>query len=217
MTGDSLKKPYIIEDGYPFIAVPLILAIAAAYFINLYAAVPPFLLACYFTYFFRNPKRTIPDDDRLLVSPADGTVMGVEEAEEDLYLNQHCRKIIIFLSIFDVHVNRAPLGGTIDFQQYTCGHFHPAYKEGVGYENERYSIGIHAKHTNILVTIIAGVLARRIVSWVTLGDTLEHGQLYGMIKFGSCAEIYVQDDVEITVKKGDRVRAGESVIGRLNK
>lgn len=215
MKDDGLTKPYIIEDGYIFIAVPLLIAIAAGYFFNLYVAVPPFLLACYFTYFFRNPKRTIPDDDRLLVSPADGTVMGVEEADEDLYLNKRCRKIIIFLSIFNAHVNRAPLGGTINFQQYTCGRFHPAYQKGVGYENERYSIGIHAKYTDILVTIIAGVLARRIVSWVTLGDMLKHGQLYGMIKFGSCAEIYVQDDVEIMVKKGDHVRAGESVIGRV--
>ena len=101
--------------------------------------VPLLLLAAYFTYFFRNPSRTMPTDDHLLVSPADGTVVGVEEVEEDAYLNQKCRKIIIFLSIFDAHVNRAPLPGTIDFQQYTCGRFRPAYKEGVGYENERYS------------------------------------------------------------------------------
>lgn len=150
-----------------------------------------------------------------MVSPADGTVVGIEEVDEDTYLNQKCRKVIIFLSIFDAHVNRAPLPGTIDFQQYTCGRFRPAYKDGVGYENERYSIGIHSTRTDILVNIIAGVLARRIVSWVTLGDELQHGQLYGMIKFGSCAEIYVRDNVEITVKKGDKVRGGESVIGRI--
>ena len=189
-----MNKPYIVEDGYPFIIVPLLLAVAAGYFINAYAVVPLLLLAAYFTYFFRNPSRTMPTDDHLLVSPADGTVVGVEEVEEDAYLNQKCRKIIIFLSIFDAHVNRAPLPGTIDFQQYTCGRFRPAYKE---------------------VTIIAGILARRIVSWVTLGDELQHGQLYGMIKFGSCAEIYVRDNVEITVKKGQKVRAGESVIGRI--
>jgi len=215
LKSDVLNKPYIVEDGYPFIIVPLLLAVAAGYFINAYAVVPPLLLAAYFTYFFRNPSRTMPTDDHLLVSPADGTVVGVEEVEEDAYLNQKCRKIIIFLSIFDAHVNRAPLPGTIDFQQYTCGRFRPAYKEGVGYENERYSIGIHSAHTDILVTIIAGILARRIVSWVTLGDELQHGQLYGMIKFGSCAEIYVRDNVEITVKKGQKVRAGESVIGRI--
>lgn len=215
MNSDVLNKLYIVEDGYPFIIVPLLLALAAGYFINAYAAVLPVLLALYFMYFFRNPRRRPPTDDSLLVSPADGTVVGIEEVDEDTYLNQKCRKVIIFLSIFDAHVNRAPLPGTIDFQQYTCGRFRPAYKDGVGYENERYSIGIHSTRTDILVNIIAGVLARRIVSWVTLGDELQHGQLYGMIKFGSCAEIYVRDNVEITVKKGDKVRGGESVIGRI--
>ena len=215
MNSDVLNKPYIVEDGYPFIIVPLLLALAAGYFINAYSAVLPVLLALYFMYFFRNPRRRPPTDDSLLVSPADGTVVGIEEVDEDTYLNQKCRKVIIFLSIFDAHVNRAPLPGTIDFQQYTCGRFRPAYKDGVGYENERYSIGIHSTRTDILVNIIAGVLARRIVSWVTLGDELQHGQLYGMIKFGSCAEIYVRDNVEITVKKGDKVRGGESVIGRI--
>lgn len=215
MNSDVLNKPYIVEDGYPFIIVPLLLALAAGYFINAYAAVLLVLLALYFMYFFRNPRRRPPTDDSLLVSPADGTVVGIEEVDEDTYLNQKCRKVIIFLSIFDAHVNRAPLPGTIDFQQYTCGRFRPAYKDGVGYENERYSIGIHSTRTDILVNIIAGVLARRIVSWVTLGDELQHGQLYGMIKFGSCAEIYVRDNVEITVKKGDKVRGGESVIGRI--
>ena len=215
MNSDVLNKPYIVEDGYPFIIVPLLLALAAGYFINAYAAVLPVLLALYFMYFFRNPRRRPPTDDSLLVSPADGTVVGIEEVDEDTYLNQKCRKVIIFLSIFDAHVNRAPLPGTIDFQQYTCGRFRPAYKDGVGYENERYSIGIHSTRTDILVNIIAGVLARRIVSGVTLGDELQHGQLYGMIKFGSCAEIYVRDNVEITVKKGDKVRGGESVIGRI--
>ena len=215
MNSDVLNKPYIVEDGYPFIIVPLLLALAAGYFINAYAAVLPVLLALYFMYFFRNPRRRPPTDDSLLVSPAAGNVVGIEEVDEDTYLNQKCRKVIIFLSIFDAHVNRAPLPGTIDFQQYTCGRFRPAYKDGVGYENERYSIGIHSTRTDILVNIIAGVLARRIVSWVTLGDELQHGQLYGMIKFGSCAEIYVRDNVEITVKKGDKVRGGESVIGRI--
>ena len=182
---------------------------------NLYVAVVPFVLAAYFMYFFRNPHRIIPADEALLVSPADGTVVSVGKVNEDLYLGQECRRIVIFLSIFDAHVNRTPLSGIIKFQQYTCGRFRPAYKEGVGYENERYSLGIDNGKTKFLITLIAGVLARRVVSWVTLGDVLEHGQLYGMIKFGSCIEVYVQDNVEIFVKKGDRVRGGESVIGRI--
>jgi phosphatidylserine decarboxylase len=212
-----LNKPFIVEDGYIFIAVAVILAIAAGYFLNAYVAAIPTVLALYFAYFFRNPHRQVPDDETALVAPADGTVVGIEKVYEETYLNKECRKIIIFLSIFNAHVNRAPLSGVINFQQYTCGRFRPAYKEGVGYENERYSIGIENGRTQILVTVIAGILARRIVSWVTLGDTLLHGQLYGMIKFGSCAEIYVDDDVDITVQKGQKVRCGETIIGRIVK
>jgi phosphatidylserine decarboxylase len=210
-----VNKPFIITDGYVFIFGSIVLAVLAGLFINVYVAVLPALLAVYFAYFFRNPRRRIPDDELALVAPADGTVVAVEDVDEDLFLDEKCRKITIFLSIFDAHVNRIPLAGTIKFQQYTCGRFRPAYEDGVGYENERYSLGIENSHTRILVTLIAGVLARRIVSWVTLGDELTHGQLYGMIKFGSCIEVFVEDNVEICVTKGQKVRCGETVIGRI--
>ena len=210
-----MNKPFIITDGYVFIFGSIVLAVLAGLFINVYVAVLPALLAVYFAYFFRNPRRRIPDDELALVAPADGTVVAVEDVDEDLFLDEKCRKITIFLSIFDAHVDRIPLAGTIKFQQYTCGRFRPAYEDGVGYENERYSLGIENSHTRILVTLIAGVLARRIVSWVTLGDELTHGQLYGMIKFGSCIEVFVEDNVEICVTKGQKVRCGETVIGRI--
>lgn len=210
-----MKKPYIIPDGYGIIGIVFILAILGGYFISLYVAVIPFLLGVYLLYFFRNPARTITAAANELVSPADGTVMAIEWVQEDSYFFKKCRKIVVFLSVFNVHINRAPLAGTIDFQQYTCGRFKPAYKEGVGYENERYSIGINKGTHRILVTLIAGILARRIVSWVSLGDRLDHGQLYGMIKLGSCAEIYVDEDVDILVHIGDKLRGGETVIGRI--
>lgn len=212
-----MDKPLIIQDGYVFIVGAAILAILADYFFNPYIAAIPAIVTLYFIYFFRNPHRTIPMDDNVLLAPADGTVMGIENVYEDTYLNQNCRKIVIFLSIFNAHVNRIPLSGTIKFQEYTCGRFIPAYTNGVGFENERHSIGVENSKTNILVTQIAGILARRIVSWVTLGDKLTQGQLYGMIKFGSCTEVYVQDNVEITVTKGQSVRCGETVIGRIVK
>ncbi len=210
-----MNKPLIVQEGYVFIAGAAVLTLLAGFFGNLYIAVIPGLLTCFLTFFFRCPHRNIPDDEYALVSPADGKVMEVEKVYEDLYLNQECWKVTIFLSVFDVHVNRTPLPGIIKFQQYTCGRFKPAYKDDVGFENERHSIGIENPHTNILVTQIAGILARRIVSWASLGDTLSHGQLYGMIKFGSCTEVFVQDNVELTVKKGDRVKGGETIIGRI--
>ena len=121
-----MNKPFIITDGYVFIFGSIVLAVLAGLFINVYVAVLPALLAVYFAYFFRNPRRRIPDDELALVAPADGTVVAVEDVDEDLFLDEKCRKITIFLSIFDAHVNRIPLAGTIKFQQYTCGRFRPA-------------------------------------------------------------------------------------------
>ena len=181
-----------------------------------YGAVIPLVLACYFTYFFRNPSRDIPMDEKLIVSPADGTVQDVVELAEDEFVKGPCKKIIIFLSVFNVHVNRSPIAGEIKCQKYVCGRFRPAYKDEVGFENERHMLGIeNEKGFRVTVTQIAGILARRIVSWVTLDDNMEKGQVYGLIKFGSCTELVVPDSVEVLVKKGDKVRGGESVLGRI--
>ena len=135
--------------------------------------------------------------------------------EDEQFLNEVGIKVTIFLSVFDVHINRSPIAGEIKFQQYTCGRFRPAYKESVGCENERHSIGIENENMRVLVTQIAGLLARRIVSWVTLGNVLTKGERYGLIKFASCTEIIVPKTVEILVKKGDRVTGGSTVIGRV--
>ncbi len=141
--------------------------------------------------------------------------MSIVEVQEDEYLGEVGTKVTIFLSPFDVHVNRSPMAGTIKFQQYICGRFRPAYKAIAAWENERHAIGIESPQCRILVTQIAGILARRIVSWVTLGTELDQGQLYGMIKFGSCTEVVVPQNVEILVSKGQRVQAGLTVIGRI--
>lgn len=210
-----MPTSFIIKEGYPFIFSMFAAAIVLGTVFSVEWAILPFLLGCFFTFFFRNPKRQIPAGPDVLVSPADGKVMEIAEAYEDLFLNKDCTKITIFLSVFDVHVNRAPMAGKITFRQYTLGSFLPAYKDSVGYKNERHSIGIDNGRTEILVTQIAGILARRIVSWTDLGRNLDKGQLYGMIKFGSCTEIFVPKGTEICVKKGDHVAGGETVIGRL--
>ena len=204
----------IIREGYYFAGTALIVALIL-YFINPYAAILPCVLAVYFLYFFRNPARKIPADENLIVSPADGTVQEIVHLDSDDFLHSPCKKVIIFLSVFDVHVNRAPIAGEIKVQKYVCGRFRPAYKDSVGFENERHLIGIENEKLRVTVTQIAGILARRIVSWVTLDDKLEKGELYGLIRFGSCTEIVVPDNVEIFVKKGEKVRGGETVIGRI--
>lgn len=168
-------------------------------------------------YFFRNPKRNIPQGKDILVSPADGTVMEVSDVENDEFIKAPGKKVVIFLSVFNVHVNRSPIAGEIKCQQYSCGRFSPAYKKDVGFENERHMIGIENDELRITVTQIAGILARRIVSWVTLNDGLTKGELYGMIRFGSCTEVVVPKNVELLVKKGDKVIGGETIIGRIKK
>lgn len=211
-----MNRGPVVREGYVYIAAALFLAVVMYFGFGVAVAVPFVVLACYFTYFFRNPARTIPTDEHLVVSPADGTVQDVVELEDDDFVKGPCTKIIIFLSVFNVHVNRSPIAGEIKCQKYVCGRFRPAYKDEVGFENERHMLGIeNEKGFRVTVTQIAGILARRIVSWVTLDDNMSKGQVYGLIKFGSCTELVVPRNVEVLVKKGDKVRGGESVLGRI--
>lgn len=212
-----MVKAPIVKEGYKYIAIFALIAVVVFWAIDPYWSIIPGVLMSFMTFFFRNPKREVPMDESLIVSPADGKVMSVCEVYDDQFLNEVGMKVTIFLSVFDVHINRSPIAGEIKFQQYTCGRFRPAYKESVGCENERHSIGLQNGEMRVLVTQIAGLLARRIVSWVTLGNTLQKGERYGLIKFASCTEIIVPKTVEILVKKGDRVAGGETVIGRLIK
>lgn len=210
-----MVKTPIVREGYIFIAILAVVTVVVALAVGPYWSILPGVLLVFVTFFFRNPKRNVPSDTRLVLSPADGKVMSVCEVYDDQFLNETANKVTIFLSVFDVHVNRSPIAGEIKFQQYTCGRFRPAYKDSVGYENERHAIGLENEHMSVLVTQIAGLIARRIVSWVTLGNVLNPGERYGMIKFGSCTEVIMPKSVEILVKKGDRVKGGETIIGRL--
>jgi len=209
-----VKTP-IVKEGYLYIGILALISIVAGFAISPYWSIIPGVLCAFVTFFFRNPRRRVPQEDILIVSPADGTVMGITELFEDNFLNETAVKVSIFLSVFDVHINRSPIEGEIKFQQYTCGRFRPAYKESAGWENERHTIGLENERIKVLVTQIAGILARRIVSWVTIGSLLDRGQRYGMIKFGSCTEVIFPKAVEILVAKGDKVRGGETIIGRL--
>ena len=211
-----MNRGPVVREGYIYIAAALFLAVVMYFGFGVAVAVPFVVLACYFTYFFRNPDRTIPTDEHLVVSPADGTVQDVVELEDDDFVKGPCTKIIIFLSVFNVHVNRSPIAGEIKCQKYVCGRFRPAYKDEAGLENERHVLGIeNEKGFRVTVTQIAGILARRIVSWVTLDDNMSKGQVYGRSKVGSWTELVVPRNVEVLVKKGDKVRGGESVLGRI--
>ena len=196
----------IVSEGYKFIGAALILAVIFGFFAHPYAAIPFVVLACYFAYFFRSPAREIVQDVNHILSPADGTVTEISSVGMDDFVGEKCNKIVIFMSVFNVHVNRSPIHGEIKLQKYYCGRFQPAYKDEVGFERG---------DLRITVKQIAGILARRIVSWVTLDDRLRQGDIYGMIRFGSCLEIVMPERAAILVKKGEKVQGGKTVLGRL--
>ncbi len=207
----------IISEGYPFIGGCFVLTLLFGWSFHPLAAVVPFVLMLYFCYFFRNPRRHIEQDPSVVLSPAAGTVTDIVplEADEDGFIQEPCNKVIIFMSVFNVHVNRSPIDGEIKLQKYYCGRFRPAYKDTVGFENEHHLPGIENDRMRITVKQIAGILARRIVSYVTLDDKLKQGELYGMIKFGSCLEVVMPKNVAVTVEKGQKVMGGKTIIGRI--
>ncbi len=207
----------ILKEGYPFIGCGLAITAFVYYLAGLHVAVVPGAITLFIIFFFRNPNRPVEYNPDLLYSPADGTVMAIEKFFDDEYLNEPATKITIFLSVFSVHVNRSPIDGEIKFQRYTCGHFVPAYEKAATLENERHAIGLDNGRLRILVIQVAGILARRIVSWVTLGHQMQQGECYGMIKFGSSTELVVPENVEILVKKGDAVTGGITVMGRVKR
>ncbi|AKT54387.1 MULTISPECIES: phosphatidylserine decarboxylase [Selenomonas] len=205
----------IVSEGYKFIGAALVLAVIFGYFAHPYAALPFVVLACYFAYFFRSPTRTIAANEHHILSPADGTVTEISSVGVDDFVGEPCNKIVIFMSVFNVHVNRSPINGEIKLQKYYCGRFRPAYKDEVGFENEHHLIGIDRGDLRITVKQIAGILARRIVSWVTLDDRMKQGDIYGMIRFGSCLEIVMPERAQILVREGEKVQGGRTVLGRL--
>ncbi len=163
--------------------------------------------------FFRDPPRRVPSEAKLLVSPADGTVVEISEAEEPEFLRAPCTKIGIFLSVFDVHINRSPCEGTVRATRYTPGKFLDARHPDSGRLNESNTIHLG----DVVVKQIAGLIARRIVCEARPDDTLERGQKFGMIKFGSRTELYIPKNQveEIRVKLKDKVKGGETVVARV--
>ena len=199
---------FIAKEGFPFILIPLaIAAIFVVFQVWLLAVILAFL-ASFMIYFFRDPKRIIPTDSGLIVSAADGRVTRIEDGENS-------KLVSIFLSPFDVHINRSPIGGVISNITYTEGKKMPATNNEASLVNERNALVIEGGGMSVTCTQIAGILARRIVCWPKAGDNLERGQKFGLIKFSSRTDILMPGNVELEVKIGDRVRGGETIIARI--
>ena len=163
-------------------------------------------------YFFRDPERTPPDGDRLIVSPADGRVLAVVQEREERVLHAPTTRISIFMSPLDVHVNRNPVSGTVEATNHTSGKFRAAFADKASLDNERNAVVVDAGGRRYLMIQIAGALARRIICDVHPGDRVRRGERFGMIMFGSRVDFYLPADVKPVVKPGDRVHAGITVV-----
>src|SRR5437867_6537741 len=198
----------IVKDAFRFLP-PLLAAAAVSFWLGwLAAAILLLLVSAFVAFFFRNPEREIPADPRVIVSPADGRVVRIERVG-------NVTKLSIFLSIFDVHVNRSPMAGRIEAIDYKPGKFKAAFNHAASVENERNIIMVSQGSVKLVFTQIAGLIARRIVCWKKVGDTVQKGELIGLIRFGSRVDILFPSTTEPTVEKGDRVRGGSSIIGRI--
>lgn len=177
--------------------------------------VVPAVVGTFVIYFFRDPRRVVPQDQTVVVAPADGTITEISDVREDAYLKSDARKVGIFLSLFSVHLNRAPYAGKVEYLKYAPGKFLNAGNLESSKVNESNAIGIITDRCRMLLRQISGVIARRIVCGLKEGDIVEKGEKFGMIKFGSRTELYVPADAgfELKVTLGQKVRAGETVIG----
>lgn len=210
------KNQPIAVEGYPFIGLFAFITVVFALLEWSIFAVIFLSLTLFTVYFFRNPDRTIPQGDDLVISPADGKVVFVGLVQEDRFLNEQVLKISVFMSVFNVHVNRVPCSGKVVDQFYNKGQFVNAALDKASIENEQGGMVIEtAAGKKLLVVQIAGLIARRIVTYPVVGDVLERGQRYGLIRFGSRVDVYLPKDAETDIKLGDRCVAGETVLGRL--
>jgi phosphatidylserine decarboxylase len=204
----------IAAEGWGFILVPLALAALLTWVGWIKTAFGLAAVAAFMAFFFRDPDRAVPPTPRAILAPADGKVMAVGPIADDPFVGP-AQAVSIFLSPLDVHVNRAPLAGLVVGVEYRPGAKMAAYRAEASERNERTSIAIQGDGTRVVVRQIAGVLARRIVCRVRPGDRLALGERFGLIKFGSRTDLIMPATARLQVKRGDRVRGGETVMGVL--
>lgn len=206
----------IAREGFPFILPLVVLTVAFALFGLMWLSVLFFLMAAFVTWFFRNPERKPPEDVNVVVSPADGKVIKIEDVTENDMLKGPSKKISIFMNVFNVHVNRAPYSGTVGAISYRKGKFLSANLDKASSLNEKNSVLINTDNGKIILTEqIAGLVARRIECWLHVGMNVTKGDRFGLIRFGSRLDVFLPADTVVSVSIGDNVRAGETPIGWL--
>ncbi len=172
----------------------------------------PLLFLIFSFYFFRDPDRTSPGNENIIVSPADGKVLLVKDVIDNKYINDKARQISIFMSPLNVHVNRIPVDGKLEYLKYYKGKYLAAFEDKASEKNERAEFGIEGKYGKVFFTQVAGFIARRIIYTIQPGDNVKMGERFGMIKFGSRVDVVVSEKWRPKVKKGEHLKAGESIL-----
>ena len=210
------RNGIIIREGFPFI-IPFVLMTVISVLMGaigwtLILGVITVFIVC----FFRNPERETPTERKLVISPADGRVIRIEEVRDQELMPGYSKKISIFMNVFNVHVNRIPYTGTVSAVRYRPGKFFSADLDKASDQNERNAVLIRTWDDRDILTVqIAGIVARRIVWWIKEGISVRAGERFGLIRFGSRLEVFLPADAAILVKLGEKVRAGQTPIGRM--
>ena len=206
----------VAKEGYPFIGFAVFCTVILALLGLPVATAISFIVATFILCFFRDPERFVPERTDALVSPADGKIIQVEKISDNPFTGGEVIKISVFMNVFNVHINRIPFYGKVEKVVYKPGKFYSADSERGGLENEYCASVITTSEGKTLAFVqIAGLIARRIVCWLEPGDQVERGRRFGLIRFGSRVDLYLPLETDVIIKEGDKVRAGETILGYL--
>jgi len=215
LASSGQRRGFIATPGYNFILAGVVLIFLGLIGHWPWLTVLGIVAAVFFTYFFRDPERDIPEGPEVIVAPADGKVVLVDAVQETGFLKSPAQRVAIFMNVFDVHVNRAPAAGQVKEVKHRAGDYKAAFRQDAAVRNEQQAVVFDTgAGRQFLVVQIAGLLARRIIAFVKPGQLLARGERFGMICFGSRVDLYLPGEVDLQVKVGDRVKAGSSIIGR---
>ncbi|TAL54920.1 phosphatidylserine decarboxylase [Pandoraea sp.] len=210
----NYPHPIIAKEGWPFLAVAVAAALIVHFIVGVLWAAPLWLVALFVLQFFRDPPRVVPSEAGAVLSPADGRIVAIE-ATQDPYGQRDALKISVFMNVFNVHSNRAPVDGTITKVEYFPGRFLNAALDKASLENERNALLIDAGGHTVTCVQVAGLVARRILCYVKVGDGLTRGQRYGFIRFGSRVDVYLPLTARPRVAIGDKVSATSTILAEL--
>lgn len=212
--NNHYPHPIIAREGWPFLGIALVVAVLVTVFAGAWS-IPFWIIALFVLQFFRDPPRTIPQQANAVLSPADGRIVVVAKAH-DPYTNREALKISVFMNVFNVHSNRAPVDGKIETVQYFPGKFVNADLDKASLENERNALAITTSNGQSVTCVqVAGLIARRILCYVKAGDVLARGQRYGFIRFGSRVDVYLPLTATPKVSVGEKVSATETILAEL--